>query len=232
MIGYTSSCLPFLKIRLLPRITEHRVVHVISVWTTYLLAAAAASGIFLIAGWRSKQARSRGSRGAPSDPLWSETELDLSVSHSQTDIAAAIRMALKRLAPLMAGKSVQAEIAAPSGLMVRMRGAAVVDLLEEILAASVHSAPASRLLVTASRHGDRVYISMTDDMPGADLAVRMGSVRSLMERVALRGSALDVDVRPREGTTLTLRLAAVLENEWALPAPAKGAPPPLIPSLS
>jgi hypothetical protein len=46
-------------------------------------------------------------------------------------------------------------------------------------------------------------------MPGADAAVRRAGVRGLMERVAMRGGALDVDVRPAEGTTMTLRLPAV-----------------------
>jgi glucose-6-phosphate-specific signal transduction histidine kinase len=112
----------------------------------------------------------------------------------------------------MASQSVQADIAVPFGLSVRMRSAALADLLEDLLAAAIHSAPASRLLMTAATHGDYVHIGITDDMPGADPAVRQGSVRGLMERVALRGGALDINVRVNEGTTMTLRLAAAGEK--------------------
>ena len=45
-------------------------------------------------------------------------------------------------------------------------------------------------------------------MPGADPAMRQAMLRSQMERAALRGGTLDVEVRPAEGTTITLRLAA------------------------
>jgi hypothetical protein len=202
---------------------------------TYLLAVVAASGVFMLAGWRSKKASDAASAAVPVDALWGDPEIDLTSARSQTDIGAAIRIALKRLAPVMANNAVHADVAAPFGLLVRMRSAALVDLLEDIVAAAVQAAPASRLLLTAAGFGDRIYIGVTDDVPGADLAVRAGGVRSLVERVALRGGVLDIDVRPEEGTTLTLRLAAVGEGwhgakDRALPEPAKGPAIPLIPS--
>ncbi len=183
---------------------------------SYLLAAGAASGIFVVAGWRSKRARTsaaaRGSHGVPIDPLWGDAEIDINETDSHADVGGAIRLALKRLAPVMAHQSVRAEVAAPSGLVGRIRGGALTDLLEELLAATIRSAPASRLLLTAATLGDRICVSITDDMPGSDQAVRMASLRGLMERVALRGGALEVDVRPTEGTTIILRLAAVTED--------------------
>jgi hypothetical protein len=178
---------------------------------TYFSAAVAASGVFIVAGWRSKRVASAACASggvATADPLWDEAEIDLASSHSQTDIGAAVRLALKRLGPAMAQRSVHAEVAVPSGLMVRMRSATLADLLEDLVTATIHAAPACRLLLTAAAHGDRIHVGVTDDMPGADPAVRVGSVRSLMERVALRGGALDVEVRPAEGTTMTLRLTA------------------------
>jgi hypothetical protein len=198
---------------------------------TYFLTAIAASGVFVVAGWRSKQllgfASAHGRNALSGDSLWGEAEIDLASSQSQTDVAAAIGLALKRLAPIMANQRVHAEVAAPSGLLARMRGAALADLLEDLVAAAIYAAPASRLLLTAAAYGDRIYVGVTDDVPGADPAVRAGSVRSVMERAASRGGVLDVDVRPAEGTTMTLRLSAVGE-EWqgatdqALPESAKG----------
>jgi hypothetical protein len=203
---------------------------VITIGLLYFLAAVAASGIFVVAGWRSKHpgglAAAQGGPGLRFDPLWGECEIGLDASDSQTDVGAAIRLVLKRLAPVMVSQSVHAEIAVPSGLLVRMRAAVLTDLLEELLAAAIDGAPASRLLMTGSTHGDRIHVGITDDMAGADLAVRVGSVRSVMERVAMRGGVLDVKVRPTEGTTMTLRLTAATKErqgheEQLLPEPAR-----------
>lgn len=188
---------------------------------TYFVAAFAASGIFIIAGWRSRQSANpptaSGRYTLPHDPLWGETETDLSAA--QADAGAMVRLAVKRLAPVLASQSVHAEVAAPQGLMVRMRGAALADLLEDLLAAAIHGAPTSRILLTATARGDHVEIAVIDDMPNSDPAIRMARVRSLMERVAMRGGALDVDVRPAEGTTMTLRLGAA----WTERADRRGA---------
>ncbi len=180
---------------------------------TYFIAAVAASGVFIAAGWRSKQvvglAASSSRGGRPDHPLWAKNEAAFEETGLQADAGLALRLVVKRLAPVMACQSVQAEVAASPGLLVRMRGGALADLLEELLAAAIHGAPASRILLAATAHGDHIYVSITDDMPGADAEVRKAGVRRLMERVALRGGALDFDVRPSEGTTMTLRLAAV-----------------------
>jgi hypothetical protein len=182
---------------------------------TYLVGAAAASVVFLVAGWRSKQAQgfaAAGSRYRLSyDPLWNDVDIDAPASKPQADAGAALRLALKRLAPVMANRSVQADIAASFGLLVRMRATALADLLEEMLAAVIHAAPASRILLTAGVNDGSVAICMTDDIPNADPEIRRAGVRGLMERVAMRGGALDVHVLPNEGTTMTLRLSSVAE---------------------
>jgi hypothetical protein len=198
---------------------------VITIWLTYFVGAAAASVVFLVAGWRSKQAQgftsARSGQALPYDPLWNEADIDPSESKPQADAGAALRLALKRLAPVMANRSVQADVAASFGLLVRMRAAALADLLEEMLAAAVHAAPASRILLTAGAQGGSIAICITDDIPNADPHVRKACVRGLMERVAMRGGALDVHVRPDEGTTMTLRLSSVADeaNEDPPPGP-------------
>ncbi len=181
------------------------------IWLTYCLIAFAASGVFVVAGWRSRRAKAlasaRGHYVMPNDVLWNEAEIEL--PETQADVGAALRLALKRLAAGMARHFIQADIVAPAGLLVPMRGAALADLLEELLAIVCQNAPASRILVTAAAHGERIYIVITDDMPGADADERRAGVKGLMERVAVRGGILDVDVRPAEGTTMTLQLTAV-----------------------
>jgi signal transduction histidine kinase len=111
------------------------------------------------------------------------------------------------MAPVMATRSMKVDVAVQSGLLGRMRGTVLADLVAELLTAAIHGAPGSRLLLTAAAHGDRVHVRVTDDLAGADPAVRAAGVRDLMQRVALRGGSLNIDVRPAEGTTLTLRFA-------------------------
>ncbi|HBK07163.1 MAG TPA: hypothetical protein DDZ81_15150 [Acetobacteraceae bacterium] len=187
-----------------------------TIWMAYFLAAVAASGAFIAAGWRSRRILTssppKGRYELPFDPLWGGAADDLSPTQPQSDVEAAVRLALKRLAPMLKSQSVQADIAVAPGLLVRMRVDTLADLVEELLGAAVHAAPTSRLLLTASAHGDQVEISITDDVPGAAPDVRAASVRGLMERVSIRGGSLNIDVHPAEGTTMTLRLAAGVER--------------------
>lgn len=185
----------------------------LNIGVAYLLAAAAAAGVFAAAGWRSKTgltlAAAPTQQGLSIDPV---SDAVVTTSEPRADVGVAMRLALKGLAPIMAHQSVQADVATPPGLAVRMRGAPLAELLEETLAAAIHGAPASRLLLTAVTHGNRIDVGITDDMPGADPAVRLASVRGLMQTVASRGGTLEVKVRPAEGTTMTLRLASADEN--------------------
>jgi hypothetical protein len=202
-----------------------RVCIVITIWVAYVVVAVVASGIFLVAGWRTKQAHgytaARASQGLPHDPLWDEPDTDLSETSSQADAGTALRLVLKRLSPVMATRFIQAEVAAAFGLRVRMRGAVLADLLEEMLSTAIHAAPASRILLTAAAQGEHVAICITDDIPYADADVRRASVRGLTERVALRGGTLDIAVRPNEGTTMTLRLGAALDEPEDRPLPER-----------
>jgi len=209
---------------------------VTGIWFTYLAAAIAASVVFVVAGWRSKKAHSftsaRVGHEMPIDPLWDEAEIDPSEARPQADAGAALRTALRHLAPVMANRSIQADVAAGFGLMVQMTGPALADLLEEIIGAAINAAPASRILLTAAPHDGQVVICVTDDMPNADPDVRRAGVRSLTQRVAGRGGALDVAVRPYEGTTITLRLAAAVVEQPDTPPPAPFGKPGLVPAVS
>lgn len=101
---------------------------------------------------------------------------------------------------------VRADIAVPPGLVARMRDAALSDMVEELLTATIHAAPTSRLLLTACAVGDYIEIAVTDDLPNADQAFRQAQIRTLHERVAVRGGTLHVTARPAEGTTIAMRL--------------------------
>lgn len=176
----------------------------------YIGVAVAASLLFAAAGWRSRQVFHTSS-GSVDNLLDMSGPANTMADQPLSDVAEAIHIALKRLTPVITSQSVRVDVAARQGLMVRMRAPALADLVEELLASVIHSAPASMLLLTAAARGDRVYISLSDDMPNADPAIRQSQVRNLAERVAMRGGALDINVYPDEGTTTTIRLATASE---------------------
>jgi hypothetical protein len=178
---------------------------------SYLIAASATSVLFVAAGWRRRPV-------AEAAPI-SLHRLGLhvilpdgvsgpaSAGQARDDVAAAIYLALARLAPVIARQSVKIDVAVNPRLYVRTRGPLLAEILEELLTVALQAAPACRLLLTGVSDGDRVYIGISDDMPGGDAAVRLGRVVSLTRRLKLEGDSLRVDVRPNEGTTMTLRLA-------------------------
>ncbi len=129
---------------------------------------------------------------------------------SPADVAVSVNLALQRLLPLMTSRRVRADVAVRPGLLVRISGAALVDLLEQLATFAIQDAQTSRLLLTAVDQGERVAITVTDDAPQANPDLRAGSTRDLAERVALSGDSLEVAVRPAEGTTMTLRLATAV----------------------
>jgi hypothetical protein len=180
---------------------------------TYLLAAGAASILFTAANWRGRQPipapspAPRPDQPRPAGLRLAVTDPAASGFAGQGDVAGAASVALARLRPMIASQFVKIDVAIRPGLRVRMRGHALTDLLEELLAVAMRAAPASRMLLTALAQGDQVHVNVTDDMPVADAALRQGQVRSLTERVARQGNALEVTVSPGEGTTMTLRLA-------------------------
>lgn len=182
----------------------------------YLLAALTASALFVAVGWRSGHVRGKAVKPGsvfPYDPLWGESARQTVAPDGQTDVGWALRTVLDRLAPLLATQSVRVEAAVPPNLTGRMRGPVLMELLEAFLTAAIQAASGGRILVTAALYGERIYIAVSDGRPQADVAVRQRVLRALTERVALAGASLDLDIRPDEGTTMVLRIAA-LANDW------------------
>jgi hypothetical protein len=194
---------------------------------TYLIAGTAASALFVAAGWRSHRPIGvsssyvrigLGVHIAPPDDIPGPDDCGAA---PVDDVSAAIYLALARLSSIIARQSVKIDVAVRPGLQAGMRAAVLADTLEELLAAAIQAAPASRMLLTAVPEADRIAISVTDDMPGGDPAVRLNRIRTLTQRVALRGDSLAVEVLPKEGTTMTLRLARAVSKPEAAPGPAR-----------
>jgi hypothetical protein len=174
----------------------------------YATAAAAASAAFAFSGrhdTRNPDVRERASHPRGDDGSGAAATVP-------GDVAAAIRTALDRMAPLMRRTLVHMDIAVAPGLVVPVPGAALRSLIEEMVTAAAHAAPVSRLLLTAVPQGNGIEIALADDLPNADQAYRLVQVRGLQERAARYGGALHVTVQPSHGTTLLLRLPAGSES--------------------
>jgi hypothetical protein len=183
-------------------------------WMAYILAATTASVLFVAAGWRSRRVAGSGFNRLNRLPDMSMMASGHSGGRAQPlgDAAEAIHMALKRLTPLIESQAVHVDVAARLGLLVRLRAPALIELLEDLITIAIHNAPASVLLLTAAAHGNHIHINVSDDLPGADLSKRQSQTRGVQERIAMLGGVLDIDVRPAEGTVMTLRLAAAFET--------------------
>jgi signal transduction histidine kinase len=194
---------------------------------TYIIAATAVLALLIVAGWKSGQKRVQTVRtGPPNARSVPGAGIILDFEKSPADVAASLQVALNRLVPAMQNRRVRADVAVRPGLLVGMSGASLADLLEEFVAAAIHYSQAHRLLVTATGDNGQVTICLADDAPDADLDKRAGIVRNLAEKITSRGGTLDVDVRTREGTTMTLRFPAAHGEATETPATRVVAPQP------
>jgi len=150
--------------------------------------------LLLFANWWSRQNRRNGRSSTTTRVLG--RQFGPIPNASPADVEISLGLALKRLLPVMTSLGAHADVAVQPGLLVPMTGAALADLLEDLLATAVHHAHASHLLLTAVGHGEQVHIRVTDDAPGMDPALLDDDVRDLRERIALRGCALQIEVWP------------------------------------
>ncbi len=181
-----------------------------TIWIAYAVAAAAVAAFLAVSG---RHVRS----------LAAEPELDGErVGHRGTDVAGAVRAAASRVAPLLESRSIRLDIAVRPGVRAGIRAPLLAEMVEHLLAAALCRAPAGAVLVAAYQRGDRVHVSVTDDRPHTDPALRQADLREVAQRAALAGGALDIRTSPLQGTTMTLRIAAASErDQGAEAAPAR-----------
>ena len=185
---------------------------------SYLIAALAASVLFIAAGWRSRRTmRSampmpRGFRNAGVLDSGNTADTAWLADGPDDQVATAVHEALRHLAPAIAGQAIQLDFAVRPGLTARMPAGTLTDTIEDMLGAAIRAAPASRLLVTAAPYGADIRIAVSDDIPGAEAAVQQARAAGLAARAEARGAKLAVEVHPAEGTTLTLILPAAIRE--------------------
>lgn len=197
-----------------------------TIWLAYIVAAFAASALFVAAGWRSRMSTDAGFAGSAAWVSRRTPGTDQAVPAGAADAASSIDTALQRLHPLIRSQQAAINVAVEPGLVVRTRGEALTDITAELLALGVNAGLSGRFLLTASRHAGRVEISLSDDCAAEDAGLRRSQARTLAQHVALQGGSLEVMSQPRLGTTMTIRLPSAADapsgtaTSAAMPEPA------------
>jgi signal transduction histidine kinase len=168
------------------------------------LLALTVSAIIVVSGWyrrRDLQQR-RGQTG-----LAPRFELGQTPFASGTlDVATEVLAVLQQLEGRAAQQFVKLEIAVPPGLTLRADTGAFRSVLYDLLSQAIVQAPCGHVLLAAAPLGGRVQISVTDDGPNANGALRSAALRDAERLAALHGATMQVDARRMEGTTVCLRL--------------------------
>jgi len=170
----------------------------------FALFALMVSGTIAVAGWQRRQDLMM-RRRAPG--LAQTFELGQTPFESgMLDVAAEARAVLRQLEGQAAKRFVELEMAVQPGLAVRADPGAFRSLLFDLLNCAIGAAPCGRILLAGVHAGHRVQISVTDDGPMADAALRQARLRDAERLAALQGATLRVEARTSQGTTVYLRL--------------------------
>jgi hypothetical protein len=173
-------------------------------WIAYLTASATATLLFIAVGLWTRRVR-EGERAA--DRTLLRPAIGRDSAEGMADVHTCMQVALTRLTGVLDAHGVRVEFGMIPGLLVRMSGTALTDLLEELLIGVIHEAPNQRICVTAREAGEQILIALDDDSDPADARVRVTKLRSIAARVAVLGGILEVESRPDFGTMVSLRVA-------------------------
>lgn len=119
--------------------------------------------------------------------------------------AACIAAVLSEETPRAATQFTALEMAVAPGLAMHWDRQALSAALRLVVRDAISRASGGRVLVTASRHGGRVQIGVSDDGKPVDRETHEALLREPQQILALMGATMDVAPAP-EGTTVALRL--------------------------
>ncbi|MEJ0017824.1 MAG: hypothetical protein WDN25_14905 [Acetobacteraceae bacterium] len=128
------------------------------------------------------------------------------------DVAAEAREVLRQYEGLAAQQLVSLEMAIQPDLIVRADLRAFREIVGTLLACAIDQAPCGRILLGARRAGARVHLSVSDDGPTTDRALRASRLRQAERLAALQGATMEIDARMGYGTTVFVRLALAGEG--------------------
>ncbi len=97
-------------------------------------------------------------------------------------------------------------MAVQPGLVIRTDQRPFREILGDLVRRAIEQSPCGCVLLTAARIGSQVHVSVSDDASAADGAIRLTRLGDAERLVALQGGSMDINSRPGEGTTVTIRL--------------------------
>ena len=112
------------------------------------------------------------------------------------------------LMPLAQELGTRIQFAVSPGRTVRAHAGGLAAAVRETMETAIRAAPGGAVLVSVLPLGQQIHIAVTDDSPHADRAAREALARGAEAAIALRGGSVAVEIRPGQGTTVTLRLPA------------------------
>ena len=128
------------------------------------------------------------------------------------ELGAEIRHVLARLAPLARDHGVTFTFALGPQLITWAEPVAFRRALSGLLEHAISRTPNGSVLVSAGQQAGRMRVSVSDDGPLGDESGARTALRSVSEFLASQGGSLEIDNRPGEGMTVTMRLPTA----WAV----------------
>jgi len=101
---------------------------------------------------------------------------------------------------------VELQIAVQPELAVWADPGALRRMLTGMVTQAVERAEGSAVLLSASWHGGRVQMTVTDDRPDGDHAALVGRLREVEQYAALQGGTLEIECWKLRGTRVVLRM--------------------------
>lgn len=143
------------------------------------------------------------------------------------DVEREVRAALTEAAASANRCRTRFEFAVRPDLTIRTDAQRFRTALAAMVAHAAAQAPTGRVLVTATRHGGRIQVTVGDDGSGADRAVQAAALREVESLIAMQGGTLEIIPQPGEGTRLVARWPdALREPASATESPAMDSSPP------
>lgn len=130
-------------------------------------------------------------------------------------VEAIVRDVLNAEHPLAEERAVALEMACESGLFAGLADDTLSRVLSAVVRDAIERAASGRILVTASRHGGRVRVAVTDDAPVWPQDMQQMRLRDPERLISLVGGTLEVQPRPGLGTTVVMRFAERVERAAA-----------------
>jgi signal transduction histidine kinase len=170
------------------------------------LLALTVSAVIVVAGWRRRRSL-LDRQGRPFDA--GRIELGRTpFAAGVLEVAAEAMAVMQRFESLAAQRFVALELAVEPELAVHTDAHAFREILGDLVTRAIEQPACERVLLGAARIGGRVQITVSDDGPHADRALRESQLRAAQRLAALQGATMAVDARAGQGTTVVLRLPA------------------------